>query len=164
MFPTHFSLHPHSSLFHLYLIIFTSNFEVLFIYLYRYKHFSLIYKQSKPASLSPTIAGRQWLHPIPLSCFRKLQHNLQKFSLTVLKDYSSSEHLISFHLLPSRNNIWIRRSGFNCYGLMGPTLVLFLLYVNLFGMHPRSVLSYQLLTILAPWILIRIRWSISLVP
>ena len=55
-------------------------------------------------------------------------------------------------------------SGLKCWRVSGPALVLFLFYVNVSEMHPRSLLSYQPLTILASWVLLRVRWSISLVP
>ena len=55
-------------------------------------------------------------------------------------------------------------SGFDCWGVRGPAFVLFLFYVNLSGMRPRSRLSSQPLTIPAPWVLIRVGWSILLVP
>ena len=42
--------------------------------------------------------------------------------------------------------------------------MLFLLYVNVSGMLPWSHLSSQPLTIPAPWIFLRIGWSITLVP
>ena len=48
-------------------------------------------------------------------------------------------------------------SGFNCWGVKGPALVLFLFYVNVSGMRPRSRLSSQPLTIPAPWVLLRVR-------
>ena len=44
----------------------------------------------------------------------------------------------------------------------GPVLVLFLIYMNVSGMHPRFCLSSQSLTMPAPWVLLRIRWSITL--
>ena len=40
-------------------------------------------------------------------------------------------------------------SGLNCWGIRGPALVLFLIYVNVSGMHPRSCLSSHLLPIMA---------------
>ena len=57
-----------------------------------------------------------------------------------------------------------RKSGFNCWGIRGSVLVLFLFYMNVSGMQLWSQLSSQTLTILAPWILLRIKWSIPLVP
>ena len=56
-----------------------------------------------------------------------------------------------------------RESGFNRWGVRGPTLVLFLFYVNVSGVRPRSRLSSQPLTLLVPWVLLRVRWSIPLV-
>ena len=51
--------------------------------------------------------------------------------------------------------------GFNCWGVKGP----FLVYVNARGMRPPSRLSSHHLTIPAPWVPLRIRWSIlPLVP
>ena len=47
-------------------------------------------------------------------------------------------------------------------GNQGSHVVLF--YVNVSGMHPQSSLSSQPLTILAPQVLLCIRWSIPLVP
>ena len=55
-------------------------------------------------------------------------------------------------------------SGFNCWGVRGPTLVLFLFYVNVSGIRPRSRFSSRPLTIPAPWVLLRVRWFIRLVP
>ena len=55
-------------------------------------------------------------------------------------------------------------SGFKCWEVRGPALVLFLFYVNVSRMHPRSSLSSQPLTIPAPWALLRVRRSIPLVP
>ena len=48
--------------------------------------------------------------------------------------------------------------------VMGPAFVLFLFYVNVSGMCPQSRLFSQPLTILAPWVLLCIRWSIPLIP
>ena len=42
-------------------------------------------------------------------------------------------------------------------------LVLFLFYVYVSGMRPRSRLSFQALTIPAPWVLLRVKWSIPLI-
>ena len=55
-------------------------------------------------------------------------------------------------------------SGFNCWVVKGPVLVLFMFYVNVSGMHQQSRLSSQPLTIMAPWVFLRIRLSIPLVP
>ena len=58
-------------------------------------------------------------------------------------------------------------SGFNCWrgqGVKGSALVLFLFYVNVSGLRPRSRLSSQPLTILAPWVLLRVGRSIPLIP
>ena len=52
-------------------------------------------------------------------------------------------------------------SGFTC-GVKVPALVLFLSYINVSGMHQQSRLSFQPMRILAPWILLDIRWSIPL--
>ena len=43
-------------------------------------------------------------------------------------------------------------SGFNCWGVRGPALVLFLFYVNVSRMCPQSRLSSQPFTLLAPWV------------
>ena len=56
-------------------------------------------------------------------------------------------------------------SGFSCWGggSDGPRSFLFLLflfYVNVSGMRPRSRFYSQLLTIPAPWVILRVRWSI----
>ena len=56
------------------------------------------------------------------------------------------------------------KSRFNCLGFKGPALVLFLFYVNVYGMRPWSRLSSQPLTILAPWVFLCIGCSISLGP
>ena len=56
------------------------------------------------------------------------------------------------------------KSGFNCWEFRGPALVLFLFYMNVSGMRPRPRLSSQPLTIPAPLFLLRVRWSIFLVP
>ena len=47
--------------------------------------------------------------------------------------------------------------------LLGPALVLFLFYMNVSRMHLHSCLSFQPLTMLPPWVLLHIRWSIPLV-
>ena len=57
-----------------------------------------------------------------------------------------------------------RESGFNCWGVWGPALMLFLFYVNISGMRPLSRFPSQPLTIPSPWVLFRIKWSILLVP
>ena len=54
-------------------------------------------------------------------------------------------------------------SGFSSWGFRGPTLVLFLLYLNVTRMHQQFRFSSQPLTILAPWVL-HIGGSIPLVP
>ena len=56
----------------------------------------------------------------------------------------------------------LEESGFNCWGVKGPGLVLFLFYVNVTGMRPRSRLSTQPLRIPAPWVLLPVRCSIPL--
>ena len=48
--------------------------------------------------------------------------------------------------------------------LRGLALMLFFFYANVYGMGPRFRLSSQPLTIPAPWLFLRIRWSIALVP
>ena len=53
---------------------------------------------------------------------------------------------------------------FNCWEVRGPALVLFLFYVTLSRMLLWSHLSSRPLTIPAPWVLLRIGWSILLVP
>ena len=53
-------------------------------------------------------------------------------------------------------------SGFNCWRVRGPAFVLFLFYVNVTGMSPRSRLSSQPLTIPDPWEL-HVKWCIPLV-
>ena len=56
-------------------------------------------------------------------------------------------------------------SGFKCCGSGDPrSCYLFLLYVNVSGMHPWTRFSSQPLMILAPWVFLRIWWSIPLVP
>ena len=55
-------------------------------------------------------------------------------------------------------------SAFNCWGFKGPhELMLFLFYVKVSGKCPQSRLSFQPLTIMAPWVLLCIRWSIPLI-
>ena len=49
-------------------------------------------------------------------------------------------------------------------GDLGSALVLFLFYVNVYGMHQQSRLSPQPLTVPAPWVILRVNWSIPLVP
>ena len=57
------------------------------------------------------------------------------------------------------------KSGFNCWGIKESALVSFLyLYCIISGMRLQSRLSYQPLTIPVPWVLLRIRWFIPLVP
>ena len=53
--------------------------------------------------------------------------------------------------------------GFNCWGFKGPALVLFLIYVNVSGMRPRSRLSTKPLTKPAPWVIPHVGWSIPVV-
>ena len=53
--------------------------------------------------------------------------------------------------------------GSNVVGL-SPALELIVIYVNLSGMRPRSRLSSQPWTIPAPWVLLRVIWSILMVP
>ena len=53
-------------------------------------------------------------------------------------------------------------SRFNCWGVRELALVLFLFYVNVFGMCPLSLLSSQALTIPASWVL-HVGWSIPVV-
>ena len=55
-------------------------------------------------------------------------------------------------------------SGFKCWGFRAPALVLFLFYVNVSGVRPLSRLSSQPLTIPPPWVLLRVKWSIPLIP
>ena len=55
-------------------------------------------------------------------------------------------------------------SGFNRWGVRGTALMLFFFYVNVSGMQPRSCLSSQPLTVLAPWVFLRVRRSMPLVP
>ena len=55
-------------------------------------------------------------------------------------------------------------SKFNSWGSGGSALVLFLFYVNVTGMRPRSRLSSQPLEIPASWVLLQVWWSIPLVP
>ena len=59
------------------------------------------------------------------------------------------------------NNIYMGwgESGFNCWGVKRSALVLFLFYVKVSG---GGLACPQPLTILAPWILLRVRWSIPL--
>ena len=45
-------------------------------------------------------------------------------------------------------------------GVRGFRLMLFLFYINISGMCPQSCLSSQLLTILAPWVILCDWWSI----
>ena len=54
-------------------------------------------------------------------------------------------------------------SEFNCWRVREP-LILFLFYMNVFGIRPQCCLSSQHLTIPAPWVLFCDRWSITLVP
>ena len=54
-------------------------------------------------------------------------------------------------------------SGFTCCGVKGPTLVLFLFYVNVSGMKTRSPLSSHPMTIPIPWVTLRVRWTIPMV-
>ena len=77
----------------------------------------------------------------------------------------------------------VGESGFSCWGVRGPALVLFLFYVNISGMrlpglssmlllfytnvsgmHRLFHLFSQPLTIPVPLVLLRVRWSIPLVP
>ena len=52
--------------------------------------------------------------------------------------------------------------GPNVAGIWGPELVLFFFYVSVSGL--RSRLSFQPLTIPAPWVLLCVGWSITLWP
>ena len=47
-------------------------------------------------------------------------------------------------------------------GFKGPALML-LLYINTYGMQPWSLFSSQTLTIPAPWVILRVIWSIPVV-
>ena len=55
-------------------------------------------------------------------------------------------------------------SAFNCWGFRGQALVLFLFYMNISRLLPRSRMSSQPLEVLAPWVLLRVGSSIPLVP
>ena len=55
-------------------------------------------------------------------------------------------------------------SGLNCWRVMGPTLVLFLFYVSVSGMRPRSRLSSQPLPKPTPWLYLHVGSSILMVP
>ena len=55
-------------------------------------------------------------------------------------------------------------SRFNCWGIRGTKLMLFLLYVNVSGMCPQSRLSSQSLKNRLPGFLLRVGWSIPAVP
>ena len=54
-------------------------------------------------------------------------------------------------------------SGFNFGGVRGPSLVLFLFYMNVSEMRPRSRFSSKPLTIPALWVILRDVWSIPVV-
>ena len=54
------------------------------------------------------------------------------------------------------------KSGFKCLGVYDPPLVLFLCYVNVSEMRPLSLLSSQPLTLPAPRVLLRVKWSLTL--
>ena len=54
--------------------------------------------------------------------------------------------------------------GFKRWGVSGPALVVFLFYVDVSGMRLRSRLFSQPVTILVPWVLLHVGWSISLAP
>ena len=54
------------------------------------------------------------------------------------------------------------KTGFNCWGVKGTALVLFLSYVNVSRMRTQSPLSSQPLTIPAPWVLLGVKCSIPL--
>ena len=56
------------------------------------------------------------------------------------------------------------KSGFNFGWVRWPSLVLFLFYVNVFGMRLRSQLSSQPSAIPVPWVLLGVGWSVPLVP
>ena len=63
--------------------------------------------------------------------------------------------------------IYNQKWGGECAQLLGPrgtALVLFLFYVNILGMPARYRLSSQLLMLPVPWVLLRVGWSIPLVP
>ena len=53
-------------------------------------------------------------------------------------------------------------SVFNCWGVRRPEIVLFLFYVNVSGMNPRYRLSSHPLTILTPWVILCVGWTITL--
>ena len=53
--------------------------------------------------------------------------------------------------------------GFHCWGIRGAALVSLLFYKSVSRMHPRSRMSPQPMTIPAPWVLLRVRWSTPLV-
>ena len=48
--------------------------------------------------------------------------------------------------------IWCGEFGFICWGARGPTLVSFLFYVNVSGVHSWSYLASQLLTLCVGWL------------
>ena len=69
-------------------------------------------------------------------------------------------------ILPAHRGIYIYGVGGVWVQLLGGSRGLhscfFLFYVNVSGIRPQSRLSSQPLTIPAPWVLLRVRWSIPL--
>ena len=57
----------------------------------------------------------------------------------------------------------VRVSGFNFWVVRGPTLVLFLFYVNVSGVCRRFRLFTQPLTIPVPSVFLRVEWSLPMV-
>ena len=62
-----------------------------------------------------------------------------------------------------QNKDWIYgvgESGFNCWGLDASRLC-YSCYMSVSGMHLRPLLSSQPLTLPAPWILLRVTYSLT---
>ena len=89
---------------------------------------------------------------------RQLYGNVVVFFLSLYRVSKSMEPLPFDYIYMG----W-GESGFNCSEIRWPSLVLFLFYVNVFGMRLRSHFSFQPLRIPTPWVLLRVRWSIPLV-
>ena len=67
----------------------------------------------------------------------------------------SIKDIDNLHILKYMHIFWDERVTFNFWGFSGPTLVLFLFYVNVTGIRLRSRLSSNPLAIPAP----RVKWS-----
>ena len=81
----------------------------------------------------------------------------------VIREEKSERHLVGTDRNPVPTCQGFCCSWLYCGRVRGSALVLFLFYVNISGMRPRSCLSSKPLTKPVPWVLLRVSWSIPLV-